>query len=166
MGAPAGKSGTKSALNSELEDDSALDSAEDTLALATRHNESVTRGASAIAAAFGREQYPALGARTVADVLDVVPGLSVSRDVQGFYRVGVRGLRNDAEVLFLLNGHRLNNFFDGRALMNLPVENLDRIAPSAALLGEEVIGVLPRTERADAHKQVAARTERRLVIPS
>jgi outer membrane receptor for ferrienterochelin and colicins len=138
MGAPAARGGTKSSLSSELEDDLALYSAEDTLALATRHNESVTR-VPAIAAAFGREQLRALGARTVADVLDVVPGLSVSRDVQGFYRVGVRGLRNDAEVLFLLNGHRLNNFFDGRALMNLPVENLDRIevirGPGSALYG-------------------------------
>ncbi len=116
----------------------ALYSAEDTLALATRHAESVTR-VPAIAASFGREQLRALGARTVADVLDVVPGLTVSRDVQGFYRTAIRGLRNDAEVLFLLNGHRLNNFFDGKALMNLPVENLDRIevirGPGSALYG-------------------------------
>jgi outer membrane receptor for ferrienterochelin and colicins len=123
---------------SELEEDLALYSAEDTLALATRHTEKVTR-VPAIAASFGREQLQAFGARTVADVLDVVPGLTVSRDVQGFHRVAVRGLRNDAEVLFLLNGHRLNNFFDGRALMNLPVENLDRVevirGPGSALYG-------------------------------
>ncbi|WP_224242719.1 TonB-dependent receptor plug domain-containing protein [Hyalangium gracile] len=135
---PAAQGGTKSGARSELEEDLALYSAEDTLALATRHTETVTR-VPAIAAAFGRDQIKALGARTVADVLDVVPGLSVSRDVQGFYRVGIRGLRNDAEVLFLLNGHRLNNFFDGRALMNLPVENLDRIevirGPGSALYG-------------------------------
>jgi outer membrane receptor protein involved in Fe transport len=128
----------KSGERSELEEDLVLYSAEDTLALATRHTETVTR-VPAIAAAFGREQLRALGARTVADVLDVVPGLTVSRDVQGFYRVGIRGLRNDSEVLFLLNGHRLNNFFDGRALMNLPVENLDRIevirGPGSALYG-------------------------------
>ncbi len=123
---------------SALEEDLALYSAEDTLALATRHTESVTR-VPAIAASYAREQLRALGARTVADVLDVVPGLTVSRDVQGFHRVAVRGLRNDAEVLFLLNGHRLNNFFDGRALMNLPVENLDRVevirGPGSALYG-------------------------------
>jgi outer membrane receptor protein involved in Fe transport len=130
--------GTKPAPRSELEEDLALYSAEDTLALATRHAESVTR-VPAIAASFGRDQLRALGARTVADVLDVVPGLTISRDVQGFHRVAVRGLRNDAEVLFLLNGHRLNNFFDGRALYNLPVENLDRIevirGPGSSLYG-------------------------------
>ncbi|MDY7228318.1 TonB-dependent receptor domain-containing protein [Hyalangium rubrum] len=133
--APASKSSVQ---RSELEEDLALYSAEDPLALATRHAESVAR-VPAIAATLGREQLQALGARTVADVLDVVPGLTVSRDVQGFHRVAVRGLRNDAEVLFLLNGHRLNNFFDGRALMNLPVENLDRVevirGPGSALYG-------------------------------
>jgi outer membrane receptor protein involved in Fe transport len=130
--------GAKPPPRSELEEDLALYSAEDTLALATRHTESVTR-VPAIAASFGRDQLRALGARTVADVLDVVPGLTMSRDVQGFHRVAVRGLRNDAEVLFLLNGHRLNNFFDGRALHNLPVENLDRIevirGPGSSLYG-------------------------------
>jgi outer membrane receptor protein involved in Fe transport len=123
---------------SELEEDLALYTAEDTLALATRHEEKVKK-VPAIGASFGREQFRALGARTVADVLDVVPGLTVSRDVQGFHRVAVRGLRNDAEILFLLNGHRLNSFFDGKALMNLPVENLERIevirGPGSALYG-------------------------------
>ncbi|MFP2932754.1 TonB-dependent receptor plug domain-containing protein, partial [Pyxidicoccus sp. 3LG] len=122
----------------ELEEDLALYSAEDTLALATRHEEKV-RTVPAIGASFGRDQIRALGARTVADVLDVVPGLYVSRDVQGFHRTSVRGLRNDAELLFLLNGQRLNNFFDGKALMNLPVENLERVevirGPGSALYG-------------------------------
>lgn len=125
-------------VRSQLEEDLALYTAEDTLALATRHEEKVKK-VPAIAASFGREQIRALGARTVADVLDVVPGLTISRDVQGFYRVAVRGLRNDAEVLFLLNGQRLNSFFDGKALMNLPVENLERIevirGPGSALYG-------------------------------
>ncbi|PTL77245.1 TonB-dependent receptor domain-containing protein [Vitiosangium sp. GDMCC 1.1324] len=123
---------------SQMEEDLALYTAEDTLALATRHEETVKK-VPAIAASFGRDQIRALGARTVADVLDVVPGLTISRDVQGFYRVAVRGLRNDAEVLFLLNGQRLNSFFDGKALMNLPVENLERIevirGPGSALYG-------------------------------
>lgn len=72
-------------------------------------------------------QLKALGVRYVHEALDLVPGISVSRDVQGFYRVAVRGLRSDAEVLFLLNGHRLNHFYDGKALANLPVDNLARI---------------------------------------
>ncbi|RYZ37217.1 MAG: hypothetical protein EOO71_28900 [Myxococcaceae bacterium] len=121
-----------------MDDDLALYSAEDVLAVTTLQEEAV-RTVPAIGASFSRSQMIALGARTVADVLDVVPGVSVSRDVQGFHRTAVRGLRNDAEVLFLLDGHRLNNFFDGKALMNLPVENLERIevirGPGSAIYG-------------------------------
>lgn len=72
-------------------------------------------------------QLKVLGVRYVHEALDLVPGLSVSRDVQGFYRLAVRGLRSDAEVLFFLNGQRLNNFYDGKALWTLPVDNLARI---------------------------------------
>ncbi|MBE4749033.1 TonB-dependent receptor [Corallococcus sp. ZKHCc1 1396] len=121
-----------------MDDDLALYSAEDVLAVTTLQEEAV-RTVPAIGASFSRAQMIALGARTVADVLDVVPGVSVSRDVQGFHRTAIRGQRNDAEVLFLLDGHRLNNFFDGKALMNLPVENLERIevirGPGSAIYG-------------------------------
>ncbi|RKG59414.1 TonB-dependent receptor [Corallococcus sp. AB011P] len=127
-----------SSSRSTMDDDLALYSAEDVLAVTTLQEEAV-RTVPAIGASFNRAQMIALGARTVADVLDVVPGVSVSRDVQGFHRTAIRGLRNDAEVLFLLDGHRLNNFFDGKALMNLPVENLERIevirGPGSAVYG-------------------------------
>lgn len=135
---PRADSRASSSSRSTLDDDLALYSAEDVLAVTTLQEEAV-RTVPAIGASFNRAQMIALGARTVADVLDVVPGVSVSRDVQGFHRTAIRGLRNDAEVLFLLDGHRLNNFFDGKALMNLPVENLERIevirGPGSAVYG-------------------------------
>ncbi|MCY1042311.1 TonB-dependent receptor [Corallococcus sp. bb12-1] len=137
-GTAAGSREPGASSRSSMDDDLALYSAEDVLAVTTLQEEAV-RTVPAIGASFNRAQMIALGARTVADVLDVVPGVSVSRDVQGFHRTAVRGLRNDAEVLFLLDGHRLNNFFDGKALMNLPVENLERIevirGPGSAIYG-------------------------------
>ncbi len=132
------RSGTRPPPRSEFEEELALYSAVDTVALATRQDEKVQK-VPAIAASFGRRQIRALGARTVHDVLDVIPGLTVSRDVQGFHRTAVRGLRSDPEVLFLLNGHPLNNVYDGRALANLPIENVERIevirGPGSALFG-------------------------------
>ncbi|NOK16755.1 TonB-dependent receptor plug domain-containing protein [Corallococcus carmarthensis] len=129
---------SSSSSRTAMDDDLALYSAEDVLAVTSLQEEAV-RTVPAIGASFNRAQMIALGARTVSDVLDVVPGVSVSRDVQGFHRTAIRGLRNDAEVLFLLDGHRLNNFFDGKALMNLPVENLERIevirGPGSAIYG-------------------------------
>lgn len=73
------------------------------------------------------QQLKQLGVRYVHEALELVPGVSVSRDVQGFYRIAVRGLRSDAETLITLNGQRLNNFYDAHALATLPVDNLARI---------------------------------------
>jgi outer membrane receptor for ferrienterochelin and colicin len=73
------------------------------------------------------EQLAQLGVRHVHEALQTVPGLTVSRDVQGFWRVAVRGLRSDVELAFFLDGHQLNNFYDGRALGNLPIDTLERI---------------------------------------
>lgn len=76
---------------------------------------------------FTAAQLKQLGVRYVHEVLELTPGFSVSRDVQGFYRVAVRGLRADAQVLFTLNGQKLNNFYDGKALASLPVDTLNRL---------------------------------------
>lgn len=123
---------------SELEEELAAYTAEDTAAQVSRLEEPVARSAL-MPSVVTFAQMRALGARTVYEVLDYLPGVSVSRDVQGFYRVGVRGLRNDPEVLFLLDGHPLNDFYDGRALANLPIDNLERIelyrGPAAASVG-------------------------------
>jgi hypothetical protein len=73
-------------------------------------------------------------------------------------RVAVRGLRSDAEVLFLLTGTGSTPSFDGRAPMSLPVESLDRIEVirgsgstlygAGALLG--VINIITDREKAGA----------------
>ena len=109
-----------------LEEELLVYSAEDAAALNAKDDAKAVR-TSVGTRSFGREEIRALGARTVYDVLDAMPGLSVSRDVQGFHHLAVRGLRSDPEVLLLLDGHKLNSFYDGKALANLPVENIERI---------------------------------------
>ncbi len=122
----AGAGRTTSTPRSELEEELSLYGAVDPVALASRHPRSAM-GQAGTTTTFTREQILAHGARSVHDVLDTLPGLTVSRDVQGFHRTAVRGVRSDPELLFLLNGHPLNNVYDGRALANLPVENVERI---------------------------------------
>ncbi|MDF1563419.1 MAG: TonB-dependent receptor [Deltaproteobacteria bacterium] len=117
---------------------------------ATLRAQTVTR-APAIVSSISRREIEAMGARTLVDVLDRIPGLTVSRDVQGFYRVSVRGIRSDPEVLLLLDGHRLGNLYDGRNLYELPVAGVERVevirGPGAALFGAgaflAVINVVP-----------------------
>lgn len=122
----------------ELEQELAMYGAEDVVSLATKH-EQVVSDAPAIASSLSDEELKQIAARTVPDALDVMPGFSVSRDVGGFYRLGVRGLRSDPEVLVLYDGHPLNSPYDGRALIELPTDTLERVevirGPGSALYG-------------------------------
>lgn len=81
----------------------------------------------------------AMGARTLFEALRYAPELDVTRDAFGFYHVAVRGRKVDAEVLVRLNGHRLNDFYDGRILYELPIALVERIeilrGPGSALYG-------------------------------
>ncbi len=118
--------------------------------LATLTSQSVDRAPAVVSVITGR-QMQEMGARTLVDVLKTIPGLETSRDVQGFWRLAVRGIRSDPEVLLLYDGHRLSNLYDGRNLYELPVENLARVeiirGPGAALYGGgaflAVINVIP-----------------------
>jgi outer membrane receptor protein involved in Fe transport len=106
------------------------------------------------------DQLVQLGVRYVYEALDLVPGVSVSRDVQGFFRVAMRGLRNDAEVLFTLNGMRLNHFYDAHALAQLPIDNLERIevyrGPATVDVGlGNVTGAINLVTRKDAGLRVS-----------
>ncbi|MFN7132466.1 MAG: TonB-dependent receptor plug domain-containing protein, partial [Myxococcales bacterium] len=116
----------------------ALFGAEDVVTLATRQAQSVT-DAPAIATGVPEEQMRALGLRTLPDVAKTVPGFETSRDVQGFHRFAARGIRDEGSLLVLYDGHKLNSPYDARALVNVPVENAERVevvrGPGSALYG-------------------------------
>lgn len=111
---------------------------EDVVTLATRQAQSVT-DAPAIATGVPEDQMRALGLRTLPDVAKTVPGFETSRDVQGFYRIAARGIRDDGALLVLYDGHKLNSPYDARPLLNIPVENAERVeairGPGSALYG-------------------------------
>ncbi len=111
---------------SELEEELAMYSAEESGAVVQKVEEASTRSAL-MPTVLTLAQLKQLGVRYVFEALDLVPGLSVSRDVQGTFKVGVRGLSREADVLFTLNGQRLNAFYDGKALANLPIDTFERI---------------------------------------
>ena len=76
-----------------------------------------------------REEIENLQARTVADVLETVPGVSVSRSGQPGAQTSVfmRGA-NSGQTLVLVDGVRVNNAFGGRFdFANLTVDNVERI---------------------------------------
>jgi outer membrane receptor protein involved in Fe transport len=143
----------------ELEEELALYGAEATGGVVQRIDESA-RVVPQMSTVLNAQQLKQLGVRYVHEALDLVPGLSVSRDVQGFYRVAMRGLRSEAELLITLNGQRLNNFYDGKALGTLPIDNLERIeifrGPATADVGlGNVTGVINLVTRRDAGIRVS-----------
>lgn len=111
---------------SELEEELAMYSAEETGSVVQKIEESSARSAW-MPTILTAAQLKQLGVRYVFEALDLVPGLNVSRDVQGTFRLGVRGVRGEPDMLFTLNGQKLNSFYDGKALANLPIDTFERI---------------------------------------
>lgn len=77
--------------------------------------------------ALGAERIRQLGLRTLIDALPLLPGLSVARDVQGFWHVTARGRASDAEVIVLLDGQRVSNPLDGKVDWEMPLTDVERI---------------------------------------
>ncbi len=139
---------------SELEEELALYGAEAAGGVVQRVAESAGEVSSLAPSVLTAAELKRRGVRFVYEALELVPGVSVSRDMQGNWRVAMRGLRADPEVLFTLNGQRLNNFYDAKALANLPVDNLERIeifrGPATADVGlGNVTGLINLVTRRD-----------------
>jgi vitamin B12 transporter len=93
-----------------------------------------------------REEIEQLQARFVADVLETVPGVIVSRTGQlgGFVSAFLRGA-NSGHTLVLIDGVRANNAFNGRFdFVDVPVDNIERIevvrGPQSTRYGSEALG--------------------------
>jgi outer membrane receptor for ferrienterochelin and colicins len=99
-------------------------------------------------------QIREMGARTLYDVLRAVPGLRVDVTNRGRPVVAIRGVRRDSsnQLLFLLDGHRLNEPANGSAtflfeLSYLPLENVARVevirGPASTVFGSNAfLGVV------------------------
>jgi iron complex outermembrane receptor protein len=125
--------------------------------------------APGIVSVIDAEEIRRIGARTLEDVLQIVPGFEVLTDNLGRARIIVRGLRatGGENVLILFNGHRLNEVITGGATainLDIPVDNLERIeiirGPGSALFGTNafagVINLIPYTADSFAGARLSA----------
>lgn len=114
--------------------------------------------APGIVSVVSAEDIRRIGARTLAEVLKLVPGFDVLTSNLGQNRIIIRGLTagGGENVLILFNGHRLNEEITGSATtvnLDIPVTNLERIeiirGPGSALFGADalagVINLVPYT---------------------
>lgn len=81
---------------------------------------------------FTGEELKLMGARDLRDALNLVPGMYVQIAQGGYPIVAMRGMRSDGSghVLFLVDGHRVNNSILGGANLffaDMSVEHIKRI---------------------------------------
>jgi len=99
--------------------------------------------APAIATVLTKNDLVYYAGLTLVDVLKYVPGVEVSMSSEGFYRVSIRGTRKEGNILFLIDGKQQNDFYNGRALFDIPVSMIDHIeivrGPGSALYGTNAV---------------------------
>lgn len=117
-----------------------------TISIATGNAQSLRR-APAVATVITAEDIAAMGATDLDEVLETVPGIHVSRNVQGYNPLYViRGIYSEfnPQTLVLQNGVPMTMMFignRGNAWGGLPLENVARIevirGPGSALYGAD-----------------------------
>ncbi len=129
------------------------------------------RRAPAVATVITSEDIAAMGATDLDEVLETVPGLHVSRNVQGYNPLYViRGIYSEfnPQTLVLQNGVPMTMIFignRGNAWAGLPLENVARIevirGPGSALYGADaysgVINIVTKTATDIAGTQFGVR---------
>ncbi len=103
--------------------------------------------APSIISAITREELLKIGATTLIDALRYVPGIEVSMDINGFYRVAIRGFRKDGNILVLMDGFPVNEFYDGKSIYDFPIDFISKVevirGPGSALFGTNaVVGII------------------------
>jgi outer membrane receptor for ferrienterochelin and colicins len=121
------------------------------LATKTRLNADYVPG---ILSVLNGDELVALGARTVWEALELVPGVQIDRNNNGGRRVAIRGFQHsNGNVKLLLNSVAMNNAFAGYSnILYIPIEQVERIevirGPGSAVHGEfafaGVINVITR----------------------
>jgi iron complex outermembrane receptor protein len=128
----------------ELEEIFAIFSEEEIVVSALKRPRAVSKSPAMMSVITAR-QIKQMGARTLSDVLEIVPGFDITMNNDGTREIGVRGvlLNDSSKVKILIDGHSINEPASGGASWlfgSLVVENAKRIeiirGPGSALYGQ------------------------------
>jgi iron complex outermembrane receptor protein len=128
----------------ELDEIFAIFTEEEIVVSALKRPRTVSKS-PAIMSVITARQIKQMGARTVSDVLEMVPGFDVTMNTNGAKQIGVRGIleQGSPKVKVLIDGHSVNEPGSGGASFNfddLVVGNIKRIeiirGPGSALYGQ------------------------------
>jgi iron complex outermembrane receptor protein len=99
--------------------------------------------APSIISAVTQQDIEKMGVTSLIDVLKYIPAIETSMGPDGHYRVSIRGERKVGNILVLINGHHINDFYDGRSIFDFPVNFIDRIevirGPGSAIYGTNAV---------------------------
>lgn len=89
------------------------------------------------------ERIRSMGARDLNDILRSVPEVEVRRSPDGGLCVSVRGSETERDTILVLDGHRLDNRYDGQLLLTLPAHLIERVlVRRGPAIGVEQVGGL------------------------
>jgi len=77
------------------------------------------------------------------DALKYIPGIETNLAPDGVFYISIRGLRKDGVVLLLIDGQPFNDFYNGRPILDLQVDFIEKIevieGPASAVYGTNAI---------------------------
>ncbi|MCK4662979.1 MAG: TonB-dependent receptor [Bacteroidales bacterium] len=156
-----------SQISAQMQSDSILESVLDLtieelmntkVSIATKSEKKISE-APGIISVIGAEEIKNLGARSLIDLLKVIPGFEFSEARSGITRVGIRGYKDKratAKLLVLVDGIPFNNLIYGSAIWlrnQFDINSIDRIeiirGPGSALYGRNafsgVVNIITKT---------------------
>lgn len=81
----------------------------------------------AMISVINEEQIRNSGATHLPQILKLIPGVETFLTQDGYHELAFRGIRNNSNILIMLDGHTINNFYDGLGFINFPLDNIQRI---------------------------------------
>ena len=119
----------------------------------TQREQSVHKAPSVVTV-FTRRQIEDIGASHLIDILRFAPGVETSLAPDGFYRLAIRGERKEGNILFLLDGSKLNDPYDEQAFFDFPAYLIKQVeiirGPGSAIYGSSAVsGVINIISRKD-----------------
>lgn len=139
------------------------------ISVATQTQETLSQAPSSVTV-FNRKEIERMGIENVYELLNYVPGFQVTRavDLAGESRINARGVASEnGHILVMLNGHRLNESYFGRATLYnryLVTHNVKRIevirGPGSALYGSNaflgVVNIITDEETSNVRVQAGS----------
>lgn len=99
--------------------------------------------APSILSVVTEKEIEKMGVTSLVDILKHVPGIETSMGINGDYRVSIRGERRDGNILVLIDGMAVNDFYDGKAIFDFPADFIEKVeiirGPGSALFGTNAL---------------------------